>query len=333
MSLRLRLILSLACALVGVGSALAYASSVRADAERVRTEAIERFGGEVAQIVVAERTLEAGEVVDERAVTLRDWVADLAPHEAITSLDDVVGQELRVPVAEGVPLTKLNFRDESVLSEVPEGHVAVSVPVSDALGVSRGVARGTHLCAYKVGAEGSRLISADAEVLSELASGQGAVYAQQLTIAVLPEEVLEVLAASTSGELRLVVPADDVGMDERADESPARAAAVEDEQGDTASGKLTDSGDGSERASDLEDVPDQSAEAPKELELEDDAPAKGQTKGAGKAKSADKSKDAGGAKNAGKTDADAKATASGKTDADVNDTSSASTDATNKGDG
>jgi pilus assembly protein CpaB len=214
MSMRVRVLLACVCALVGVASSLAYGASVRDEAERVRTEALERFGGEVAQIVVAKRTIEAGELVDEHSVALCDWATDLVPEQALLSLDDVLGRELRVAVAQGVPLTELNFREETALSEVPQGHVAVSIPVSDSLGVSRGVERGTQLCAYAVSDEGPRLISGNVEVLSELSSGQGALLSQQLTIAVLPGQVIEVLSASARGELRLVVPADDVGLQE-----------------------------------------------------------------------------------------------------------------------
>lgn len=210
MSTRFRIVLSAAFALLGVVSCLAYAETVRQEAERVRSDAIERFGGEVAQLVVATQTLEAGEVITERNVRVRDWVSDLAPAGALVSLDDAIGREVRVPVAEGAPLTELNFRDESALSEVPSGHVAVSVPVTDKLGISRGVTRGAHVSAYAVSGDGPRLIASDIEVLSELASSTGIVASQQITIAVLPDDVSEVLGASTSGDLRLVMPADDV---------------------------------------------------------------------------------------------------------------------------
>ena len=220
MSTRFRIVLSAAFALLGVVSCLAYAETVRQEAERVRSDAIERFGGEVAQLVVATQTLEAGEVITERNVRVRDWVSDLAPVGALVNLDDAIGREVRVPIAEGAPLTELNFRDESALSEVPSGHVAVSVPVTDKLGISRGVTRGAHVSAYAVSGEGPRLIASDIEVLSELASSTGIVASQQITIAVLPGDVSEVLGASASGDLRLVIPADDVEVtNEAADEA------------------------------------------------------------------------------------------------------------------
>ncbi len=210
MSARFRIVLSAAFAVLGVVACLAYADSVRQEAERVRSDAIARFGGEVAHLVVANQPIEVGELITDRNVQLRDWVADLAPQGAIATLDDAIGREVSVPVAAGAVLTELNFRDESVVSEVPAGHVAVSVPVTEKLGIARGVTRGARVSAYAVSQDAPQLIATDVEVLSELATSVGVIATQQITIAVLPDDVPAVLGASASGDLRLVIPADDV---------------------------------------------------------------------------------------------------------------------------
>lgn len=224
MSRRFRIVLSSAFALLALVACLAYAQAVRDEAARVRADAIERFGGEVASVVVATETLEAGEVITERNVTVRDWIADLAPADVITTLDDAIGRQLSVPAAEGAPLTELNFRDESALAEVPAGHVALSVPVTDKLGIARGVTRGARVNAYEVAEDGPRLIATDVQVLSELGSTTGIVASQQVTIAVLPQDVTAVLGASASGDLRLVIPADDVGAQTPTQEGEDAAA-------------------------------------------------------------------------------------------------------------
>lgn len=232
MSRRFRMILAGAFALLGVVACLAYADSVRTEAQRVRSDALARFGGEVALLVVAEHALEAGDVVGETSVSVREWVADLAPEGALTSLEEVVGREVSVPVAAGAPLTELNFRDGQALAEVPAGHVAVSVPVSEKLGIARGVTRGSRVSAYEVADQTPRLIARDVEVLSELGAQTGMVANQQLTIAMRPSEVSAVLAASTNGTLRLVMPASDVEMtDEGETMVPPEEAELTDEGG------------------------------------------------------------------------------------------------------
>ncbi len=226
MTKRFRIILSAACAAVALVGCLAYAHAVRSQAERVRVEAIERFGGEVASLVVADEALEAGDVVSEQNVSVRDWVSDLAPEGAVARLDEVIGRELTVPVAKGAPLAELNFRDASELADVPAGRVAVGIPVTDRLGISHGVTRGTHLSAYVVEDDAPRLIASDVEALSELGATSGLSMAQQVTVAVLPKDVTAMLGAASSGDLRLVVPADDVTLKAENDrpEPPAEVA-------------------------------------------------------------------------------------------------------------
>ncbi len=206
---RLRLAVSMLCALVVGAVCLAYTAHVRDEAERTRTEAMRRYGGEVISLVVATRTIEAGEVLTMTDIESRDWLSSLAPVGAQTSVDDVVGREVSVPVCSGAPLTELNFRDPDEMAEVPAGHVAVSVPVTEKLGVATGIAVGTHVVVYRATEDVVKLIGGDATVLA-VPSGASSMGRGSLTIAVTAKDVPEVLAASATGDLRLVVPAADV---------------------------------------------------------------------------------------------------------------------------
>ena len=206
MSLRFRVVLSSACALLAVMACLAYASGVREEAERVRAEVLERYGGEVVTLVVASTRLEPGDVVSQSNVSTREWVADLAPEGAVVSLADVLGREVGVATEKGAPLTQLTFRSSSDLADVPDGHVALSIPLTDKLGVPRGIGQGATLVAYAVTNEGTRLVSGEMTVLAApvaTALGSGG----QLTLSLLPDDVAAVLTASASGDLRLVMPA------------------------------------------------------------------------------------------------------------------------------
>lgn len=206
MSLRFRVVLSSACALLAVMACLAYASGVREEAERVRAEVLERYGGEVVTLVVASTRLEPGDVVSQSNVSTREWVADLAPEGAVVSLADALGREVGVATEKGAPLTQLTFRSSSDLADVPDGHVALSIPLTDKLGVPRGIGQGATLVAYAVTNEGTRLVSGEMTVLAApvaTALGSGG----QLTLSLLPDDVAAVLTASASGDLRLVMPA------------------------------------------------------------------------------------------------------------------------------
>ena len=210
MTRRLRFVISGSCALLAAALCLLYGRQVREEAERVRTEALERYGGEVVSLVVAPEGIEAGEVVSGRNATERDWLSDLAPEGAVTSLDEVMGTEVTVPAAPGAPLTALNFRDSSDALEVPDGHVALSLPVADDLGLPESVTPGMTLAAYEVGDDGVSLLAPGLVVLRAPSSDGRALGGRgSVSLAALPESVAGVLAASSEGSLRLALPADD----------------------------------------------------------------------------------------------------------------------------
>lgn len=208
---RLRLVVSGACALLAAALCGLYGQHVRDEADRVRTEALERYGGEVVSLVVAPEGLEVGDVVDRRNVTERDWLSDLAPRDAVVGMDEVLGAEVTVPAAAGAPLTSLNFRSSEDAVEVPSGCVALTVPVTQDLGFPSATAAGTTLAAYEVGDSGVRLVAADLLVLRAPADQSAVGSRGDVTLAARPESVASVLSASTEGSLRLAVPADDAG--------------------------------------------------------------------------------------------------------------------------
>lgn len=229
MNIRFRLLIAIACAALTGLAFTAYANEIRAEADKVRSDAIARYGGEVVELAVATRSLDAGSTVEMGDVVMREWLADLAPEGAITGLDDSVGRVLTEPVAKGAPLTELNFRDSTRAIDVPDGHVAVTIPASDKLGMSSEVESGSKVIAYKVGESETKVCADEVVVLSSPVASASAIGASQpMTIAVLPENVNEVLSASSSGTLRLVLPAQDVasGAKEEAkseEEKPAEA--------------------------------------------------------------------------------------------------------------
>lgn len=226
MSLRFRIVFSSACAALVVLVFLVFADHVRGDAERVRQEALQRYGGEVVSLVVARDALETGDVVTKANTATRDWLVDLVPEGAVVSMDEVVGRELTVPAAAGMPLTSLNFREEGDAIEVPSGHVAVSVPVTDKLGLSPSVRMGSHVAVFRAEEGAMELVSADAVVLSTAGSGTGSLSRGSISLSVSPGEVAPVLVAATAGTLRVVVPADDVvGLGEGGVAAPSEVAA------------------------------------------------------------------------------------------------------------
>lgn len=235
MNKRTRIAISSVCGLVALLASVGYAQHVRGEAERARSQALARYGGEVASLVVSLRSIEAGEVVTNSDVEDRDWLVSLAPSHAITEPADVIGREVTVPVEEGAPLTELNFRDASQIAEIPSGHVAVSVPITDRLGVSAAIRVGAHVTAYRTAEDVAEVICADAIVLAVPSSSGTIASHGTLTVAVKDNDVSRILMASTSGDLRLVVPADDVKQEKPTNKDAGKNVAPK-EDGDTGNG-------------------------------------------------------------------------------------------------
>ena len=206
---RARIVTSAACGVAAALLAMGSVQSARADVQRERSELLERYGGEVASLVIARRELASGSVVSESDVEQRDWLADLAPEGAFTSVGDIVGSRLTSPVAKGAPLTRLSIASGEGDVEVPEGRVAVSVRAGERAGIPLDVASGARVLVYEAG--GVRLVCGDALVLggSSTRSSSDA----SLTLAVYPDEVSGVLTAAAAGALRVVLPADDVAVE------------------------------------------------------------------------------------------------------------------------
>lgn len=104
-----------------------------------RAQAKVRQQSEQAQVpkilaVVAVQPLAAYQKIAKDAVVLAE--VSVAPKDYYTSLEDVVGREPLVDVDQGAPLTKRYFAEGNVLAKsIPAGHHAVSVEVSDIIGV------------------------------------------------------------------------------------------------------------------------------------------------------------------------------------------------------
>lgn len=253
MQKRTRVALSAACGVFAVVLSVAYADAAKGEAEAARAEALARYGGEVTNLVVARSGMSAGDIVSQSDVEVREWLVDLAPTGALSSVDDVVGLRLTSAVAAGSPLSEVDFAGSDGSLEVPDGRVAISVRLSDKTGVSGPLAAGSRLLAYEVTQDGPSLISGDVTVVgtSSLSTTQTS-SASSLTIAVEPDDVTRVLAAGADGTLRLAVPAEGVGSSGDSADDAAAPSSVGAEGADE---------DGSESEADTSGADEQGAAA------------------------------------------------------------------------
>ena len=114
--------------------------------------------------------------------------------------------------------------------EVPEGRVALTVPVDDDLGVPPGVSAGELLAAYEVDEDGVQLLAGDVRVLSAPEGGAGMLSAGSITVAVAPDDVARMLAASAAGSLRLALPGERALEVAEGEQSAPASVPAEDDQ-------------------------------------------------------------------------------------------------------
>lgn len=217
MSLKVRVAIALCLAALSAAIVAGYASSVRSEAAGQRAGALARYGGETAAVCVSSRDISRGEVFSERNVEVAEWLVDLLPEGALDDPGKVIGMTAASAVAANTPLASVDIEAREEALEVPAGLVAVSLPCSDESAVGGAVAPGSRADVYVVSDGSAHLLCQEVEVLRTNAAGTMASLAWA-TVAVRPDEVEALIAASSLHRLHLVLPSE---------EELARRAALE----------------------------------------------------------------------------------------------------------
>lgn len=198
-----------ACGLCCAGCVALLVVQVGNEADRARAEALARYGGEQIEVCVASRNIAAGETIGDAMVDTKLWLADLLPEGAATHASDVVGKQAGSSILEGEVISTRRLARADISLDIPEGMTAVSVPAKDVQAVGGVLQAGMTADVYAVGTTSTSLIASDVLVLAtnlaegnSLASGGVA----WVTLAVPPETVEELVAASQNFELYFTLP-------------------------------------------------------------------------------------------------------------------------------
>ena len=210
----------IACGVLCAACVLAYLTSVRGEADAARAEALARYGGEQVEVCVARRDVAAGEKLDASAVETKLWVADLLPADAVRAAGDVVGRMATSSILAGEVLSTRRFGEASTSIDVPAGFAALSVPAKTVQAVGGALAPGSRADLYASGDTATAAVARDVLVLATSAGGADGAAAADVTwvtVAVKPESVQEVIAASRKAELYFALPAagEGAGLDAR----------------------------------------------------------------------------------------------------------------------
>lgn len=200
-----RIALSAVFGLLAVAVAWLYGSSVRAEADEARQSALAAYGGDLIEVCVAARDIQSGELLDEANVHIEEWVAELVPAGALTSMEDVAGKRATAPIPGRAVICPLYLEARDGSIEVPAGKVAVSVAADERSAVGGAVGSGDAVDVY-VSNDGIADRLCRASVIATSASDKDSTDITWVTLPVEPDEVSEVLAATAKGTVSLALP-------------------------------------------------------------------------------------------------------------------------------
>lgn len=205
---RVRILLSLLCGALAAAGVWWYVDDIQSRAAAEREALLAQFGDEYVEVYVAARDIVSGETLDEGAVVLEEWAEGLVPAGALTSRDEVIGRQATSNVPARAVLSPVYFERAESAVEVPPGMVAVAVAVDAEHAVGGAIVPGDDVEVY-VARDGIADLLCSARVVDTSLTAADA--AQDTitwaTLAVAPERVQEVLAATAQGAVSLVLPA------------------------------------------------------------------------------------------------------------------------------
>lgn len=205
MTKKTRILISVLSALLASFCFFAYVQSVRAEAEKSRAEAIQKYGGELTSILVATKQIEPGETLSSSNTQVKSWISDLIPEGAITNPESVMGRTVSSVIGVGMPVVSLHLRSVASQITIPENLIGLTISHGEKYGLAERLSTGTKLAAYEVTDSLITCIASDISVLSD--DTEGTLYtSSSVTLGLTPEQVPAVLSAYARGTLRFTLP-------------------------------------------------------------------------------------------------------------------------------
>ncbi|MDR1015858.1 MAG: Flp pilus assembly protein CpaB [Coriobacteriales bacterium] len=188
-----------------------YVQGVRSEAATARQTALRSYGGEQAQVLVAQRDLLPGETLAPDNASMQTWVSDLLPKAALTDAAAGFGQNVSTLILANEPITQAKLGSEHAALNVPDGMVAMSIPVETVNAVGGQIRPGQLVNLHAIGetqvnliADRIMILAASNAVGSE--SGTSAGELNWLSLAVRPELVDRLLGVVRDQRISITLP-------------------------------------------------------------------------------------------------------------------------------
>lgn len=209
-----RTVVGIVCAATCALCVFGYTQSVRGEADRIRDEALAKYGGDQVEVCVATRDISAGETLNAASIENKMWLVSMLPDQAVTSSRQVVGKQVTSPIVAGEVITSKRFGTLSSAFDVPSGMVAVSVSAKEVQAVGGALKPGSNVDIYSVGASGVSLIAQGVNVLAtstidESGANSGSALSW-VALAIKPDAVSDLIAAQEKTQLYFALPGESV---------------------------------------------------------------------------------------------------------------------------
>ena len=244
-------IIAVACGIVCAACIALFMLSVQGEANAARAEALARYGGEQVEVCVATRDVAAGERIDISAMEKRLWIADLLPDGAVREASDVAGKTATSSILKGEVVSSKRFESSHSVLDIPAGKEALSVPAKAVQAVGGAVSSGMVVDVYSSGDTTTKPLVRDVVVLDTSVGNAGSLISGDsgwITLAIDPEHVQEIIAASNATSLYFVIPGESAREGEGLSDTAENAKADErsSEPRNDAGGDLQASGQAAE---------------------------------------------------------------------------------------
>ena len=236
--------IAIACGVTCAACVAFFMASVQGEAEVARKEALARYGGEQVEVCVATRDIVAGERVDLGAVEAKLWVADLLPEGAVRSTSEAVGKTATSPIFKGEVVSAGRFDAGRGTLEVPPGKQAVSVPAKAVQAVGGAISSGMSVDIYSSGESSTALLAQSVNVLDTSVGKSGSLTSSDngwITLAVDPEKVQDLIAASNRTTLHFTLPGEKVESGDAGQNQEVEAETAQDKEADPSKGSSNSS--------------------------------------------------------------------------------------------
>lgn len=197
------------CAVLAVVGIFAYMATIKSEAQVQRSAALQHYGGERTQVVMATADIPVGSSIGSDNVKSAEWLVDLLPQaEVATSIEQVDKLVAQTDIKKNEPILMDRVGTGSARISVPNGLEAVSVSTDDVLAVGGAISAGSFVDVYVETSEG-KIVLLGQKILvletSNLKNSEG-VELSWVTLAVTGESVSDLISASAKGTIHLVLP-------------------------------------------------------------------------------------------------------------------------------